>query len=229
MGQRLAKGISDEKKLYVVEMLEKGCTYRQIGQDLGVSNQVIADIKREFFGDDKMRKSIVAGDKFNGLLECVGKNQFKGSVRVKGGKFETKRFIASSSQEAKKLWEKWKDEILEDLAPEITNPPIVVTRANGKTYVPTHPTDRNQEVIKVAVPKKEEPKVEEVAETSNIPNLIPSEPIYLLTLDNPRIAGYLYDEDAARKLMGMLNYALEASGVSIRYNVVPVKYYDKEN
>ena len=229
MGQRLAKGISDEKKLYVVEMLEKGCTYRQISQDLGVSNQVIANIKREFFGDDKMRKSIVAGDKFNGLLECVGKNQFKGSVRVKGGKFETKRFITSSRQEAEKLWNEWKEEVLKDQAPVIENPPIVVTRANGKTYVPTHPTDRNHDIIEVEIPKKEEPKVEEVAETSNIPQFIPSEPLYLLTLDNPRIAGYLYDENAARKLMNMLNYALEASGVSIRYNVVPVKYYDKEN
>lgn len=223
------KGISDEKKLYIVEMLEKGCTYKQISADLGISNGTIAAVKREFFGEDKMKRSIVAGDKFHGLLECVGKNQFKGSVRVQGGKFETKRFNTSSRQEAEKLWNEWKEEVLKDKAPAIDNPPIVVTRANGKTYVPTHPTDSNHEVIKVAVPKKEEPKVEEVAETSNIPSLIPSEPIYLLTLDNPRIAGYLYNEDAARKLMGMLNYALEASGVSIRYNVVPVKYYDKEN
>lgn len=212
------KGISDEKKLYIVEMLEKGCTYKQISQDLGLSNGTIAAVKREFFGDDKMRKSIVAGDKFHGLLECAGKNQFKGSVRVKGGKFETKRFTTSSRQEAEKLWNEWKEEVLKDKAPSIDNPPIVVTRGNGKTYVPTHPTDRNHEVIKVAVPKNDEPKAEEEPGT-----------LYLLTLDNPRIAGYLYNEDDARKLMGMLNYALEASGVSIRYNVVPVKYYDKEN
>lgn len=211
------KGISDEKKLYIVEMLEKGCTYKQISADLGISNGTIAAVKREFFGDDKMRKSIVAGDKFHGLLECVGKNQFKGSVRVKGGKFEAKRFTTSSRQEAEKLWNEWKEEVLKDKAPAIDNPPIVVTRANGKTYVPTHPTDRNHDIIEVEIPKNEEPKVEEKPGT-----------IYLLTLDNPRIAGYLYDEDAARKLMGMLNYALEASGVSIRYNVIPVKYYDKE-
>lgn len=225
----MGKELSDEKKLYIVEMLEKGCTYKQISADLGISNGRIAAVKREFFGDDKMRKSIVAVDKFHGLLECVGKNQFKGSVRVKGGKFETKRFTTSSRQEAEKLWNEWKEEVLKDNAPAIDNPPIVVTRANEKTYVPTNPTDRNHDIIEVEIPKKEEPNVEEVAETSNIPNLIPSQPIYLLTLDNPRIAGYLYDEDNARKLMRMLNYALEASGVSIRYNVVPVKYYDKEN
>jgi len=213
----MAKELSDEKKLYIVEMLEKGCTYKQISADLGISNGTIAAVKREFFGEDKMKRSIVAGDKFNGLLECVGKNQFKGSVRIKGGKFETKRFTTSSRQEAENLWNEWKEEVLKDQSPIIANPPIVVTRANGKTYVPTHPTDRNHDIIEVEIPKKEEAKVEEAPGT-----------LYLLSLDNPRIAGYLYDEDAARKLMGLLNDALEATGLALRYNVVPVKYYDKE-
>lgn len=213
------KKMSDEEKLHIAEMLENGCTYRQIIHDLRVTSRTIANVKREFFGEDAMKKSIVAGDKFNGLLECVGKNQFKGSVRVKGGKFETKRFTTSSRQEAEKLWNEWKEEILKDQSPIIANPPITVARTNNKHfYAPTYPTDRNQEVIKVAVPKKDESKVEEKPGT-----------LYLLTLDNPRIAGYLYDEDAARKLMGLLNDALEATGLALRYNVIPVKYYDKEN
>lgn len=246
----MGKELSDEKKLYIVEMLEKGCTYKQISADLGISNGTIAAVKREFFGDDKMRKSIVAGDKFHGLLECVGKNQFKGSVRVKGGKFETKRFITSSRQEAEKLWNEWKEEVLKDQAPIIANPPIVVTRGNNKySYTPTHPTDENREVTKVAIPKKEGiatasdkqfyspnptdrnsdiieveiPKKEE-AQAKVKPG-----PLYLLTLDNPRVAGYLYDEEDALKLMNILNHALEATGMALRYNVVPVKYYDKEN
>lgn len=224
MGRRLAKGISDEKKLYVVEMLEKGCTYRQISQDLGVSNQVIADIKREFFGDDKMRKSIVAGDKFNGLLECVGKNQFKGSVRVKGGKFETKRFTTSNRQEAEKLWNEWKEEVLKDQAPEITNPPIVVTRGNNKhSYVPTNPTDRNHEIIEVEIPKIEEAKVEDAPMVADGgPDSEDFHPIYLLAIGDPRIAGYSYDEEDARKMMRVLNFALETAGVDARYNVIQI-------
>ena len=238
MGRRMAKGISDEKKLYVVEMLEKGCTYRQISQDLGVSNQAIADIKREFFGDDKMRKSIVAGDKFNGLLECVGKNQFKGSVRVKGGKFETKRFTTSSRQEAEKLWNEWKEEVLKDQAPEIINPPIVVTRGNNKhSYIPTNPTDRNHDIIEVeipndpievAIPKIEEAKVEDAPMVADGgPDSEDFHPIYLLAVGYPRIAGYSYNAEDARKMMRVLNYALETAGVDIRYSVVEIKCFPK--
>lgn len=65
----MGKELSDEKKLYIVEMLEKGCTYRQISADLGISNGTIAAVKREFFGEDKMQRSIVAGDKFIGVVK----------------------------------------------------------------------------------------------------------------------------------------------------------------
>lgn len=212
----MGKELSDEKKLYIVEMLEKGCTYKQISADLGISNGTIAAVKREFFGDDKMRKSIVAGDKFHGLLECVGKNQFKGSVRVKGGKFETKRFITSSRQEAEKLWNEWKEEVLKDRAPVIDNPPIVVTRNNKRSYITNPPTDRNDDIIEIPIPNKEGADAEEERR-----------PIYLLVVGDPRIAGYSYDEEHARKMMGVLNYALQTAGVDIRYSVAEIKCFPK--
>ena len=92
------KRTSEEQKLYIAEMLEKGCTYRQIKNDLGVSNMTIAAVKKEFYGADKMQRSIVAGDKFNGLLQAIGDKQFVGTCRVKSGKFERKRFTAKDSR-----------------------------------------------------------------------------------------------------------------------------------
>lgn len=222
MGRKLASGISDEKKLYIAEMLEKGCTYRQISQDLGVSNQTIADAKREFFGGDDMQRSIVAGDKFNGLLECVGKNQFKGSVRVKGGKFKTKRFTTASRQEAEKLWNEWKEEILKNEAPVIDNPPLIAARGNNKhSYVP-NTTDSNSTPIKRSYISTETPNLIEIPKKEETENEEEFRPIYLLTVGEPRIAGYSYDEAQARKMMDLLNYALETADVDVRYSVIQV-------
>ena len=44
--------ISDEKKLYICEMLEKGCTYQQIKTDLHVAGSTISAVKKEFYKED---------------------------------------------------------------------------------------------------------------------------------------------------------------------------------
>ncbi len=192
-------GISDEKKLYVAEMLEKGCTYKQISQDLGVSNQVIANIKREFYGADKMKRSIVAGDKFNGLLQANGNNQFVGTCRVKGGKFEKKRFMAYSRQEAAKLYNEWKEELMAENQPVIDNPPITVTPVRAQN---------------IQTPK-EEPKESTGA-------------VYILAFGNPKLASYFTDLNEAVKVAELLNYGLRCADVETRglkYNVIGVEPY----
>lgn len=194
--------VSDEKKLYICEMLEKGCTYKQISQDLGVSNQVIANIKREFYGDDSMKKSIVAGDKFNGLLTASGMNQFVGTCRV-GAKFEKKRFNANNSREAKKLWEAWKEEILSQGKATIKNPPIEVTRV--PKAIPAKTATR-KEVIKMSNPKPQET----------------ADHIYILAVGTPKLANWFADEKQAKDAMAAANKALEFAGVDIRYSVIEV-------
>ncbi len=206
----MAQGVklSDEKKLYIAEMLEKGCTYQQIKNDAHVSNSTIAAVKKEFYGkDDAVKKAIIAGDKFNGLLECVGSNQYVGSCRVQGGKFKKRRFNCGNSTEAKKQWEAWKDEIHAEekpvnntpievkpmRKPVTVNEPVVVTTPAIVTTAPVQPDNANE--------------------------------IYILAVGEPKIAGSFATYDEAAQATEIANNALEFAGVDIRYKVLKVLPY----
>lgn len=220
----MAQGVklTDEKKLYICEMLEKGCTYKQISADLKVSGSTIAAVKKEFYGkDNDVKKAIIAGDKFNGLLECVGSNQYVGSCRVQGGKFKKRRFNCGNSTEAKKQWEAWKDELHAEEKP-VNNTPIEV-KPIRKT--PLHPEgvsynaqyrDENAIVTQVAIPKDS--------------TVVPVEPnnaneIYILAVGEPKIAGSFATYDEAAQAALIANNALEFAGVDIRYKVLKVLPY----
>lgn len=229
----MARGVklSDEKKLYIAEMLEKGCTYQQIKNDMHVSGSTIAAVKKEFYGkDDDVKKAIIAGDKFNGTLECVGSNQYVGSCRVQGGKFKKRRFNCSNSTEAKKQWEAWKDEIHAEEKP-VNNTPIEV-KPIRKT--PLHPEgvsynaqyrDENAIVTQIAIPKDST-----VVTTPAIVTTDPVQPnnaneIYILAVGEPKIAGSFATYDEAAQAAEIANNALEFAGVDIRYKVLKVLPY----
>jgi len=205
----VARGVklSDEKKLYIAEMLEKGCTYQQIKNDMHVSGSTIAAVKKEFYGkDDDVKRAIVAGDKFNGLLECVGSNQYVGSCRVQGGKFKKRRFNCNGSSEAKKQWEAWKDELHAEEKP-INNTPIEV-KPMRKPVV-------NEPVVVTTPAILKTP-----AETSPSSN-----EIYILAVGEPKIAGSFATYDEAAQAAVIANNALEFAGVDIRYKVLKVLPY----
>lgn len=205
----MARGVklSDEKKLYIAEMLEKGCTYQQIKNDMHVSGSTIAAVKKEFYGkDDDVKKSIVAVDKFNGLLECVGSNQYVGSCRVQGGKFKKRRFNCNGSSEAKKQWEAWKDELHAEEKP-INNTPIEVKPMRKPVTV-------NEPVVVTAPAILKTP-----VETNQ------SNEIYILAVGEPKIAGSFTTYDEAAQAALIANNALEFAGVDIRYKVLKVLPY----
>lgn len=205
--------LTDEKKLYICEMLEKGCTYKQISADLKISGSTISAVKKEFYGkDDDVKKSIVAGDKFNGLLECVGSNQYVGSCRVQGGKFKKRRFNCSNSTEAKKQWEAWKDELHAEEKP-VNNSPIEV-KPMRKPVV-------NEPVVVTTPAIVTTPPVE-----STVPQKTIVKHIYVLAVGNPKLAGWFLDENKARQAMEAANRALEFAGVDIQYSVVDVERQD---
>ena len=212
----MARGakLSDEKKLYICEMLEKGCTYQQIKNDMHVSGSTISAVKREFYGkDDDVKKAIVAGDKFNGLLECVGSNQYVGSCRVQGGKFKKRRFNCGNSTEAKKQWEAWKDEIHAEEKP-VNNTPIEVKPMRKPVTV-------NEPVVVTTPAIVTTPAVE-----STVPRKTIVKHIYVLAVGNPKLAGWFLDENKARQAMEAANRALEFAGVDIQYFVVDVERQD---
>lgn len=206
----MARGVklSDEKKLYIAEMLEKGCTYQQIKNDMHVSGSTIAAVKKEFYGkDDDVKKAIVAGDKFNGLLECVGSNQYVGSCRVQGGKFKKRRFNCGNSTEAKKQWEAWKDEIHAEEKP-VNNTPIEVKPMRKPVTV-------NEPVVVTTPAIVKTPPVEAKQ----------SDEIYILAVGDPKIAGSFATYDEAEQAAVIANNALEFAGVDIRYKVLKVLPY----
>lgn len=215
----MAQGVklSDEKKLYICEMLEKGCTYKQISADLKVSGSTISAVKKEFYGkDNDVKKAIIAGDKFNGLLECVGSNQYVGSCRVHGGKFKKRRFNCNGSAEAKKQWEAWKDEIHAEEKP-VNNTPIEV-KPMRKT--PLHP----EGVSYNAQYKYENENYNEIVTTDSVqPNN--ANEIYILAVGDPKIAGSFATYDEAAQAAEIANNALEFAGVDIRYKVLKVLPY----
>lgn len=232
----MARGakLSDEKKLYIAEMLEKGCTYQQIKNDMHVSGSTIAAVKREFYGkDDDVKKAIVAGDKFNGLLECVGSNQYAGSCRVHGGKFKRRRFNCNGSSEAKKQWEAWKDELHAEEKP-VNNTPIEVKPMRKP---PLHPEEADYNarykdddaiVTQVAIPNN--PTVvttPAIVTTPPVESTVPRKTIvkhiYVLAVGNPKLAGWFVDARKAHQAMEAANKALEFAGVDVRYSVMEVE------
>lgn len=223
--------ISDEKKLYICELLEQGCTYRQIKQDAHVSASTIAAVKKEFYGkDDDVKKAIVAGDKFNGLLECVGSNQYAGSCRVHGGKFKRRRFNCSNSAEAIKQWEVWKDS-LHSKETKVDKTPIEVKPMRKP---PLHPEEADYNarykdddaiVTQVAIPNN--PTVDAtpaIVSTSPVPPNNANE-IYILAVGEPKIAGSFSSYEEAAQTALIANNALEFAGLSIRYKVLKVLPY----
>lgn len=212
----MARGVklSDEKKLYIAEMLEKGCTYQQIKNDMHVSGSTIAAVKKEFYGkDDDVKRAIVAGDKFNGLLECVGSNQYVGSCRVQGGKFKKRRFNCNGSAEAKKQWEAWKEELRAEEKP-VNNTPIEVKPM--RKPVTAQLLQATNDTTVVTTPA--------IVKTQSVENEQPGE-IYILAVGEPKIAGSFATYDEAEQAAIIANNALEFAGVDIRYKVLKVLPY----
>lgn len=210
----MARGVklSDEKKLYIAEMLEKGCAYQQIKNDMHVSGSTIAAVKKEFYGkDDDVKRAIIAGDKFNGVLECVGSNQYVGSCRVQGGKFKKRRFNCNGSSEAKKQWEAWKDELHAEEKP-VNNTPIEV-KPMRKT-----PVAVNEPIVDTIPAIVTTPTVE-----STVPRNTVVKHIYILAVGNPKLAGWFVDARKAHQAMEAANKALEFAGVDVRYSVMEVE------
>lgn len=206
----MAARVSDETKLYICEMLEKGCTYRQIKQDLHVSVGTISAVKKEFYKEDDVNNRVIAGDKFNGVLEDRGKGLFVGTCRTQDGRFENRRFHFKSSNEAKKQWEEWKKSIHEKEKPVDKSPikvdPVRVIRKTqlhpeGVSYSTQH-KDEDAAVTQVAIPKNR---------------------VYILAVGAPKIAGWYSDYDEAKRAMRIANQALKFAGVDIRYSVVEVE------
>ena len=101
--------LTDEEKLRIVELLEKGEERETIAKKVGVSKASVYRVRSEFYGKDiRSMDTVIAGDKTNGTLTCTGPNHYVGTCLVKGGKMKKRHFSVQGSDNAKAQWETWK-------------------------------------------------------------------------------------------------------------------------
>lgn len=188
---------SDELKLDILELIEKGVPQKQIAKDLHASISTVCRVKKEFYGKDiRSMDKVIAGDKHNGTLTAVGPNHYVGTCLVRG-KMKKRHFNICGSKDAINAWEKWKSSL-------ITPKPV-----NIELSIPKPVTVTNE--IKI-----EEPVMANAEAPKN-------SDLYILAVGTPKIAAWFDDEEKAREAMHIANKALEFAGVDVRYSVLPVK------
>ena len=99
---------SDELKLDIMELIEKGMPERQIAKDLNTSQSTVHRVKKEFYGKDiRSMDKVIAGNKKDGTLTAVGPNHYVGTCLVRG-KMKKRHFNICGSKDAIDAWEEWK-------------------------------------------------------------------------------------------------------------------------
>ncbi len=109
--------ISDDLKLDICELIEKGLPRTQIARDLHICPATVSRVKKELYGKDiRSMDTVVAGNKKYGTLTATGPNHYVGTCLVKG-KMKRKHFNVCGSKEAIQQWEEWKKKFDENVVP----------------------------------------------------------------------------------------------------------------
>lgn len=190
---------SDELKLDILELIEKGVPQKQISKDLHTSLSTISRVKKEFYGKDiRSMDRVIAGNKKTGTLTAVGPNHYVGTCLVRG-KMKKRHFNICGSKDAINAWEKWKASLN-------TPKPVTIELNDPKPVTVTNDIKIEEPVM--ANMEAEAPK---------------NSDLYILAVGTPKIAAWFDDEEKAREAMHIANKALEFAGVDVRYSVLPVK------
>lgn len=206
----MAKGhpLTDDDKLRICEFIDQGMINAEIARKVGLSEQSVSRVRKEFYGKDIRSMDVIAGNKKYGTLTAVGPDHYVGTCLVKGRR-KKRHFNVRGSQEAIKAWEKWKDKIMAD-RPSVTFTPTEKIPERGvATYTRETPT-----VIDGGNITLKSPEPQESHKFNNT--------IYILAVGNPKLASWFLNEDEAREAMRIANQALEFAGVDIRYSVLTV-------
>lgn len=190
--------LTDDDKLRICELLEKGDSPNEVAKAMQLSEKTIYRIRKEFYGKDiRSMDTIIAGDKFNGQLKATGPGHFVGTCRIGNGKYKTRHFNVPNSKQAIEAWENWKFLFTNDKAEQ----------PKKETYVATYDS-KDSQILQVNMP---------INQNDTVKNL------YILAIGNPQLAGWFADEAKAQQAMEAANKALEFAGVDIRYSVVEVE------
>jgi hypothetical protein len=144
---------SDELKLDIMELIEKGMPERQIAKDLNTSQSTVHRVKKEFYGKDiRSMDKVIAGDKHNGTLTAVGPNHYVGTCLVHG-KMKKRHFNICGSKDAIDAWEEWKSSLITPKPVAVTNEikieePVMTNTTNAEA-----PKNSDIYILAVGTPK----------------------------------------------------------------------------
>lgn len=191
----MAKGhpLTDDDKLRICELIDQGIRNAEIARKVGLSEQSVFRVRKEFYGKDiRSMDVVIAGNKKYGTLTATGPDHYVGTCLVKG-KMKKRHFNIKGSQEAIKAWEDWKAKVMANIMETTVTKPTIIDGGN--------------------IPRTD-PEPQEPHKFNNT--------IYILAVGQPRVASWYLDQDEARKAMKIANQALEYAGVDIRYTVLTV-------
>lgn len=213
--------VSDDIKLDVMELIEKGVPQAEIARQVHLAQSTVSRIKKEFYGKDRRDMDcVIAGNKKFGLLTATGPNHYVGTCLTKNGKMKKRHFNIQGSKEAIRQWEEWK-------------------RLNGVSE-----TDISEPIKVEKKPQRKEAPVSEPIVTKSMSEPIVTNPvtnpvinpqqsdastdlptaIFCIAVGAPKILGFSTTEEDARDIMKRANQALEIAGVGdVRYSIIPVK------
>ena len=206
----MAKGhpLTDDDKLRICELIDQGMRNADIARKVGLSEQSISRVRKEFYGKDiRSMDVVIAGNKKYGTLTAVGPDHYVGTCLVKG-RMKKRHFNVKGSQEAIKAWEDWKAKIMADVMEKTVTEPLAIDGGNISHKASEYGVETGGNVIKVPEKNQEPRKFDST--------------IYILAVGNPKLASWYLNEDEARKAMRIANQALEYAGVDIRYTIQTV-------
>lgn len=118
-----------EIEMDVLDALRQGATQKRVSLDLGISQSTVSKIKRKYElmerheEERRMNEKVLAGDKENGRLVCIGADTYEGTCRRANGKMAKKVFRCASLKLANSQWERWCEGIrAEDSKAEVVAP-----------------------------------------------------------------------------------------------------------
>lgn len=133
--------LTDERKLDILELVEKGVPHRQIAKDLHCSTTTVRKVRDEFYGGGPMAETIIAGNKYDGQLVSVSSDRYSGTCRGQNGRMKKKTFKCASSKEAIRRWEEWKRK---EAAPKT---PVTVTRIDANIQKEKTVSNNSEDIL----------------------------------------------------------------------------------
>ena len=134
MGRKRA--LSPDQEAEVIERVAAGESQNKLANEYGVAWATINRIVTQAHEGADVKETIIAGDKANGILRCIGADTYEGTCRRANGKMSKKAFRSTGARVAQKTWEKWCAELRAEDEAAVTPAPAPEIEVRRKEEKP---------------------------------------------------------------------------------------------